>query len=113
MAVTKLTTEAPEEGTYSIIVGFTDEDGDAMSPTTLSWSLVNMFGNVINERELVSIDAPSSSETIVLYGDDLALSGIDRRRRLTLIGTYDSTYGSDLPLTAECEFRISQFIGVE
>jgi hypothetical protein len=71
---------------------------------------------VINSRTLVTIAAPASTETIVLSGDDLAVDragGDTIKRRLCVIGTYDSDLGTDLPLTREVEFTICQYAGVE
>lgn len=115
MAITVLSTLAPEEGTYAIVVSFLDEAGTAMTPETMFWSLMDVDRNIINaklDQEILSLD---TTATIVLEGDDLAITSNNprgNRRRLTFIGTYDSDLGTDLPFTAECEFRIQHFVGV-
>jgi len=115
MAITKITTTAPEKGTFGITCTFTDEDGDALTPDTLTWTLTDMDGSVINSRQDVSVSSLSSSVTITLSGDDLALTTTTsqgRKRRFAIEGTYDSDLGDNLPLTGECEFSIDSFLGV-
>ena len=106
-----ITTRAIEEGTCVITCAFSDEDGNAVAPNTLMWTLTDMLGNVINSREQVSVSSPSSSEDIVLSGDDLALQSTEVwtevKRLLTLEGTYDSSYGSSLPFKEQIEFYVS------
>jgi hypothetical protein len=114
MAITKLS-NAPERGTKSITLSdFLDEADATATMKTLSWTLVDLDGAVVNSRTAVAL-TPAASVSFVLSGDDLALSGStskDRKRRVTIKGTYDSDLGTDLPLTAEVEFEIDQFIGI-
>lgn len=109
---TTLTTHAVEESTFIITASFTDEDGNAVTPSTLKWTLTDDAGNVINSREDVSI-APASSVDIVLSGDDLALSGYGPAFRiLTIEGTYSSDAGSDLPLKDSVKFVVDNLVAV-
>ena len=112
MAITTLTVLAPEEGTYAITCAFTDETAAAMTPNTLTWSLTDESGSVINSRSGVSIATPAASVTVVLSGDDLADVATTLKRRFGISGTYDSDLGSNLPLKAECKFTIDQFVTV-
>ena len=115
MAITKITTAAPEKGTFGVTCTFTDEDGDALTPATLTWTLTDMDGSVINSRQDVSVSSLSSAVTVVLSGNDLALTTTTttgRKRRFAIEGTYDSDLGTGLPLTAECEFSIDSYLGV-
>jgi len=112
---TELTTHAKEKSTYIITASFTDEDDAAVAPKTLTWTLTDDQGDVINGREDVEVSSPSSSEDIVLSGDDLALqSGETSRgvRILTVEGTYDSDAGSDLPLNDEIRFIVDGLVAV-
>ena len=99
---------AVEKSTIVITVSFTDEDGNAVSPATMAWSLVDKDSTVINSRDQVSISNPSSTEDIVLSGDDLAVTESKSRvaRWLVLEGTYNSDAGSGLPLKDQCRFYI-------
>lgn len=102
------------EGTTAAFdVSFTDEDDAAVTPNSITWSLYNDQGTVINSREDVSV-TPDSTVTIVLYGDDLKRTGSTDRgiRRLSIYAEYDSTLGNGLPITAEHEFRVADFVGV-
>ena len=89
-----LAQKAEEEGTYTVKNVFTDEDGSALTPTTLNWTLTNTAGTVINSRTSVSVSTPSSTEYIGMTGDDLVITENEAEvlRILTLQGTYTSTY---------------------
>lgn len=108
---TELTEEAVEKSTYTITISFTDEDGNSVIPSTMVWSLVDINGKIINEREEVSIDSPSTSETIVLTGDDLQILETEARRSsvkrwIVLEGTYNSDAGNNLHLRDQVQFPI-------
>lgn len=112
---TLLDDHATEESTFAITVAFTDDDGSAVSPNAATWTLTDSSGTVINSREDVSISSPTSSETIVLSGDDLQiLSGEtgDVLRILTVEGDYDSSLGSSLPLKGSCKFVLDNLVAV-
>lgn len=101
-----LKTHARDKGLYIVIAAFTDEDGTAVAPDTLKWSLRNGDGDVINSRTDVAVVAPAASEAIVLSGDDLKFSE-GKVRKLILEGTYTSgTYGAGLPINESVEFHI-------
>ena len=107
MAVT-LSELAVEQSTYAVVVSFTDDASEAVSPDSgsITWTLTDKAGNVINSRNGVAI-ASATSITIVLSGDDLAVP--ERRtvtRVLTVECTYSSDIGSNLPLEGEIEFKI-------
>lgn len=100
MAITLLSLHATEQGTYVINVALEDEDGNAVTPTTMSWTLTDKDGNVVNDREDVVVTSPSSSEDIVLSGDDLQItSTLGTLRLFTVKGTYSSSIGTGLPFT--------------
>jgi hypothetical protein len=109
---TLLTTHAAEGGTYAITGAFTDDAGSAVSPDTLKWTLTNDSGTVINSRQDVSISTPTSSETVVLSGDDLSIGSNGVVRVFTFEGTYTSDLGSGLPLKGQATFVIDNLIAV-
>ena len=111
MALTVLTTEAMEEGSYFITVAFLDEDGDAETPNvdTIYWTLTDNKGTVINDRDYEA-ETSANSITIELEGDDLAIQTGETaslvRRRLVILWEYDSDLGDDKPAKAEVIFLI-------
>lgn len=112
---TKLSATPTEEGTLGITVTFYDDAGAAVAPSTLTWTLTNSAGTVVNNRDAVSVSSPSSSETITLSGNDLQIlsSTDDGLRYVTFEGTYDSsTLGSGLPLKAACTFYVENLPSV-
>lgn len=107
-----LTAAANEQSVYWVTVAFYDEDDNAMAPDEATWTLTDLEGNVINSREDVEISEPSTSETIELSGDDLAVEGNDIvQRLLTIEGTYTSVnYGASKPFKFQIKFPIEPVI---
>jgi len=110
MAATNLG-NAIEDSTYVVTAAFTDEDGNDVTPNTVTWTLTTTNGTVINSRQDVS-ETPGTSVDIVLSGDDLAIGSNGQHRILTVEATYDSSYGTDLPLKARCSFKIESLVAV-
>jgi len=110
---TELTVSATEGSTYVITASFTDEDGSAVVPDTVTWTLTDTLGTVINSRQDVS-ETPASSIEIVLTGDDLAVDGYNSPVRVfTVEGTYTSlTHGAGLLLTGSATFTVERLAGV-
>jgi hypothetical protein len=103
-----------------VTAAFYDEDGGAVTPTAIHWTLKNLDGTVVNNRSGVAVAVPDTSIIIVLYGDDLAMTGVGARtekvegetvtvsevRFLVVTATYNSTLGTGLPLVGVLEFRV-------
>lgn len=110
-----LTSLALEESTYVITASFTDEDDAAVVPNadTITWTLTDLDGTVINSRAAVAVTS-ASTITIVLSGDDLALQASDDSgvRKLLVEAEYNSSIGSNLPLNDEVQFTIDPLVAV-
>lgn len=105
-------TTAVEKSTYVVDLSFTDEDGTAVVPDTITWSIRDNAGNIVNSRDAVSA-TPASTVTIVLSGDDLAYDAYTKTARtLTIEATYTSTAGAGLPLKDEHTIPIRGLVGV-
>lgn len=98
---------AVEKSTFTITVSFTDEDDQAVTPNSAKWSLTDLQGNTINDRNAVEL-TPATSINIVMSGDDLVVPiGSTVVHRVLLVeGDYNSNIGSGLPFYAECKFMI-------
>ena len=101
----------PEQATKFIDLAFLDEAEAAEDAKTLKWTLTDIFGNIINSRDQIEVANPSSEETVVLSGNDLAIfndepSASKGKRLFTAEATYDSTLGNDLLLTGEANFTV-------
>ena len=104
--VATLTEKAIEQSTYVITVAFLDEDDNAITPISPTWTLTDESGGIINEQADNAIP-PATTATIVLSGDDLAVSGThDTARILTVSGTYNSAAGAGLPFRDHIRFLI-------
>ena len=112
---TIVSTPAQEGGTYKTIITCKDDDGNAVTPKTLTWTLTDYAGNVINERSNVS-ETPAASVPIVLSGDDLQVLSSETadtvKRLLTVSITYDSDAGSDLPQNQAMVFPLENLTAI-
>ena len=80
-------------GTGLIDVKFFDEDNLALTPNTITWTLINERNQVVNGRDGVVVPIPAASISIFLQGADL----VGGRQTILLCGTYNSNAGSNLP----------------
>ncbi len=104
---------AVEDGTYVITARFTDENSAAVVPSAITWTLLGLDGNVINSRTKVAVAVPATTISVVLSGNDLALTASDSGdRRLLVEATYTSSLGTGLPLKKEYNFSIDNLAGV-
>jgi hypothetical protein len=108
---TTLTTRAIDKSTYVINCAFTDENGAPVIPESISWTLTNDVGTVINSRTSVDIAVPAASVDIVLSGEDLDYTD-GAARVLTVNAVYDSSLGSNLPLKDSVRFMVSNLVAV-
>lgn len=101
-----------ERSTVALVASFRDEANQLVTPTAITWSLTDGDGNVVNSRNAAAV-APAEQVTVVLSGDDLALSaGDDGRRQVVIRATYDGTLGDDLPIVGLIEFTVRNVPGV-
>ncbi len=108
----KSSVAANERGTIKFTCSFVDESGEAVVPTSITWTLTDKAGNVINDRTSEAV-TPAASVNIVLSGDDLAIdSDTTVRRLLTVSIVYDSTLGSGLTENEEIEFPINKMVNI-
>jgi hypothetical protein len=105
-----------EESTGVFACAFQDEDGQAITPKSATWTLTDTSGNVINSREAVAISPVAATVNVVLSGDDLSISdgfeGTAEERVLTVAWLYDSDLGTDLPGKGECRFYIDNLVAL-
>ena len=101
---------AVEKSTYVVTLAFKDEDNDPVTPASGTWTLTDEDGTVINSREDIEISGLSTSNDVVLSGDDLAVSsgfaGVSEKRIFTFEGTYNSDLGVGLPLKDQLIFPV-------
>ena len=90
---TKLNLEQLEGGTIIVKCSFFDEDDVLVEPNTLSYSLKDIEGGIINSQDSISI-TPDTTVHVALTGGDLPYG----RVYFELKGEYDSTYGVGMKL---------------
>lgn len=110
MAITELTPNADDQSTYYVACAFKDETGAAVTPTSATYSVYDLKGNLINNRNDVSMSPAASTENIILQPADLKHSEGDTRLILVKY-TYTNSDGSQ---TAKQQFKlpINDFVGV-
>lgn len=109
----RLELHADEESSYFVTVSYYNEDGDSITPLTAYWTLTDKDGNVMNEREDVEITSLSTSNIIVMYGDDLSVGDEGNERKLLIKGTYhNDDLDMDLPFTGQATFYIDDFASI-
>lgn len=104
-----------ERGTLVIDMTFTDETGAEVTPNSgLTWKLTDVHGDIVNGRSAVAISS-STTVTVALTGDDLALdpASLGRRRVLSITGTYDSSAGSNLAIRGQQMIEIDEDLSIE
>lgn len=107
MARATLATKADEGSTYIIRATYYDDNGTAVTPDSVTWTLTDGDGIIVNSREDVSIVSPSTYNDIVLGEDDLRCkSNQDEVRVLVMEYVYDSTSGSNLVGKAQVSFVV-------
>jgi hypothetical protein len=118
--MTTFSTDGPalEKGTKGIQVAFTDENDNAVTPKSATWTLTNrpargIATTIVNGREDVAIGTLAGTVTIVLSGNDLSfLSAEDEEilveRVFTVEYVYDSDLGLNLPGKAQYIFPLER-----
>lgn len=111
---TRLTTHAQERSVFGITISFVDDAGAAVTPSAAAWTLTDGAGTIVNNRDAVPISPLSTSATIALADDDLALlTTLRGNARYVLIEyTYTSSLGADLTARDQGVFYIDDLAGV-
>lgn len=112
MARQYATQDVNADGSFDVAIAFSDKDGDAITPTAASWSLLDMDGTVVNSRSLVEITPLDTAVIVHLSGADLAiLNGAAKESRVFyLYWTYTSG-ATDYIVTDELQFNVVKMIG--
>ncbi len=101
---------AQERSTFVVSLSFEDENGISIIPDSLTWSLFDKEGGVINSRLNVVINTPTEITDIFLNGDDLQLSNSESelrvKRFLVAEAIYTATNGNPYPIKDEIIFFI-------
>ena len=66
------TAHLQEESSGVIIIAFTDQEGDAVAPNEVKWSLTDDAGAIINSRDQI-FATPAQFVEILLSGEDLVI----------------------------------------
>ena len=111
ITITITINDANEKGTTLATCVFADSENKPVVPTSIKWTLVDSFGNVINNREQVVVSVPAATTKIVLSGNDLSVLSNETRaervcRYVVIEVVYSSTLGTDLQATEQGMFYL-------
>lgn len=112
---TELTDRAQERSTFVMAVDFYEKTSDShvqvpITPTLITWSLLDDDGNIVNERE-DEVLIPGPRATIVLSGNDLVLAGqYPEKRHVVIEGLYDNVFQTDLPFRDQLTFQVENLV---
>ena len=112
MTVAYLTEDVDEESTLKLTVAFTDEDDNAVVPSSATWTLSDHSENIIGELEDVEITPLAASVTLVLTGPDLAIGSYGLLRQVVVKYRYTSDAGTGLYGTKGVNFRLRDYVKV-
>ena len=107
---------AKEGSSFGIIISFLKEDlVTALTPITLTWSLVDKDNLIVNDREDIVVATPAASVTIELEGNDLIAvendEGTHTHLWLVIKGTYTGDTGATKPFTDQVRFSVEPIKG--
>lgn len=109
-----LATVPAEKGHIVIDATFADENSASVIPNAITWTLTDKLGAVINSRNQVAVSTPATTVTILVSGDDLAISTYGATdRRLLIEWAYNSSLGNDIPDKVEVRFNIADLVAVK
>jgi hypothetical protein len=95
-----------EGGTLKLTLAWFDDTGSAVTPTSASYTLREAkTGAIVNSRSDVAISSLSTTNDVVLSGDDLTPG----RKKLYVDAAYNSAAGTGLPLRSVVEFVVRPF----
>ena len=104
---------AVEASSLVVTAVLTDEDDVSVVPDSVTWTLVDASGNVINSREDVVL-SPAASVDAVLSGADLPWYGQKITDTysiyITFKAVYDSSLENNLPLIDEAKINIRNIL---
>ena len=106
----QLNTKAVRGSSFVINMIPKDEDGTAITPDSLEYTLTDPDGNVINSLSGISL-TPSTSIDLMLSGDDLEFESAEEGayeviRIITVTGVYDSAVELNVPLIDSATFYV-------
>ena len=103
---------ANERSRIKIPVYVYDSDGNAVTPTSLKWSLSDTAGVEINSRTQIVVTGMASPINIMLYGADLAVTEAADivTRLLTIEAAYNETGYTGLPFNEVYQFQVRNLV---
>lgn len=99
-----------EGGSLFVTASFTDRNGDAVTPDSVTWSLCDGNGSIINEREDESV-TPDEEVTFLVSGDDFPWVGSYPAEiyflYLLVKSVYDEVDEDDVPQNQEQRIAVT------
>jgi hypothetical protein len=114
VATTKIQGVVAEGSRVKILVDVYNLDDAVVQPISLAWTLTDIVGSIINDRQDISVSNPTVSQPIILYGKDLEVTELVKKghvQRLLYINATYSESGVTIPYTHQYLFVIENLVG--
>jgi len=102
---------AYDRSSYFVTLEFHDETGAPVTPTSITWSLTDGAGTIVNSRDQVAISPPAQTVTVALSGADLAYKStgtrLENTRKIVCQAMYlNSITNGNMPINKQAGFAI-------
>lgn len=105
-------TDTVPDGTAAVAtVTFEDENGDAVIPDSITWSLYDPAGAIVNTREDIAVAVPAASVDILIEGANNLYSG-GYKRVFVIKAVVDLAAGNDQDSNESATYQILDIPGV-
>ena len=108
----KTSTVLNEEGDGTFRGEFRDKDGVLFTPDSLTYSLNDKDGNIINGLDGIAVLGFSTSYEINLSGDDLSIPEVTTAKIVPRYLLIVAGYGTKQE-TEECVFYLNNLVGIK
>lgn len=109
-----LAVNAKDKSTIGVTATFTDADGSSVVPVSITWTLTDKEGTIINNRDQVVVATPAASIDIVLSGDDLDIGNTLGAGYVVLLveSVINSVLGNGLPYKDQVNVLIDDLVAI-
>ena len=106
-----LADQVPDGSAAVATATFTDEDGVAVIPDSINWSLFDPDGAIVNSKEEVSVAVPAASVDILIEGENNLYSG-GYKRTFVIEAVVDLAAGNNQDSNESATYQILDIPGV-
>lgn len=106
-----LSDKVPDGSACVATATFTDEAGDAVIPDSITWSLYDQDGTIVNSKEDVAVVTPAASVDVLIEGENNLYSG-GHKRTIVFKAVVDLAAGNNQDSNESATYQILDIPGV-